>query len=193
MPAFKGSGTVGPEPHKHPIFLPHKQNVSNAGALSPIINIGGPRSLMVNSSYAKQLDVGISHGNYKHGPILTQQHHSYIPTNLANNHNMSKSGNNNKRGGTVLNRNGMPFYRQASATSLISTKTKNTNCHDWKMSLNSTNTMDAKICARTETQRPSDGSLNSEVSGNPHKSHLQRCSDKPKTCENKVNFYFLTE
>ena len=77
MPAPKPVPTNMPLPHKHPMLMSHKQNLSNGRALSPVIPMNGPRSLMVNNTgYKKHSDMEIVNRGYIQGQ---QQHHSYIP------------------------------------------------------------------------------------------------------------------
>ena len=137
MPAAKGNSAGQPVLHKQPVFLPHKQNLSNPRAMSPIVPMSGPRSLMVNNiAYTKNGESAIMSGNYELSGF--QQHHSYMSNNNNNSHNVFKSGNGNSRGATVINSSGIPLYRQASTTSLITTNTQQ-NGNNWKMGISSAN------------------------------------------------------
>merc|ERR1719266_2729250 len=78
MPAAKpNNGVSMPLPQKHPIFLPHKPNLSNSRALSPVIPMNGPRSLITNTSgaYNNHAEVGMMKGGYMQGQSIAPQHH----------------------------------------------------------------------------------------------------------------------
>ena len=186
MPAPKQVANNMQLPHKHPMLIPHKQNISNGRALSPVIPMNGPRSLMANSTgYKKHAEMEMVSRGYIQGQ---QQHHSFIPTNNAvNKHNLQPSGN---RGATVINGNGIPLYRQASASSLL-TSSSTKQGSNWKMGFSST----VEERNRPYNEQPigiekGPKSLNVPNSQNELR---QGAAPKPGKCENKVSSqnYFL--
>ena len=189
MPAAKTNGHGVQVPQKLPMFLPHKQNLLNSRALSPVIPINGPRSLVTNSTgYTKHSELGIMNGNYIQGQSMTPQHSiGYIPTNIANKNNLYQSSNVNGRGATVINGNGIPLYRQASATSLLSPSSLKQG-NNWKMGVNSNVSKDDNNRLLMEQQK-SILQREHSISSPNHESELRQMENnknKPGKCENKV-------
>ena len=187
MPAAKPNGANIHVAHKHPMFMPHKQNIPPPRALSPVIPINGPRSLVANNTgYTQHAEIGIVNGNYIQGQSMThQQHHSYIATNIANKQNVFQSGNIANRGATVINGNGIPLYRQASATTLISPSALKQG-NNWKLGFNSTSSKDDKNRVYIEQHEVPEKGHHSLISPIHHNEVRQGSSNKPGKCENKV-------
>ena len=181
MPAPKPVPVNMPLPHKHPMLIPHKQNLSNGRALSPVIPMNGPRSLMVNNTgYKKHSEMEIVNRGYIQGQ--QQQHHSYIPTNnIANKHNFQPSGN---RGATVINGNGIPLYRQASASSLL-TSSSGKQGSNWKMGFSST-VEERNYRPYNEQQMGMEKGPKSLGIPNSQNELRHGTTPKPGKCENKV-------
>ena len=182
MPAPKPVVNSMIVPQKHPILIPHKQNQSNGRALSPVIPMNGPRSLMVNNTgYKKHAEMEIVNRGYIQGQ---QQHHSYIPTNnIVNKHNLQPSGN---RGATVINGNGIPLYRQASASALITSSSAKQG-NNWKMGFSSTV---EERNHRPYNEQPIGFDKGPKSLGIPNNQNelRQGTAPKPGKCENKVTY-----
>ena len=179
MPAPKQLTNNMPLPHKHPMLIPHKQNLPNGRALSPVIPMNGPRSLMANNTaYKKHSDIDMVNRGYNQGQQL---HHSFIPTNnVANKHGLQASGN---RGATVINGNGIPLYRQASASSLL-TSSSTRQGSNWKMGFSST--VEERNRPYSEHPMGIDKGPKSLGIPNSQTELRQGTPPKPGKCENKV-------
>ena len=192
MPAAKpNNGVSMPLPQKHPIFLPHKPNLSNSRALSPVIPMNGPRSLITNTSgaYNNHAEVGMMKGGYMQGQSMAPQHHSYIPGipgNIINKHNGYSPSNMNGRGATVINGNGIPLYRQASASSLISTSALKQG-NNWKTGLDPIPSSRDNVWPNKESQISSEKRAH-QISSKSHHQEPVKGNGVPSKCENKVNF-----
>ena len=189
MPAAKPNGVNIHVAHKHPMFLPHKQNIPPSRALSPVIPMNGPRSLVTNNTgYTKHAEIGIVNGNYIQGQSMShQQHLSYIPSRITNKQNVFQSGNMGNRGATVINGNGIPLYRQASATSLMSPSALKPG-NNWKMGFNSSSSNDDKNRIYIEQHEGPEKGQHSLITPIHHNEVRQVNSNKPGKCENQVNF-----
>ena len=115
-----------------------------------------------------------------------QQHHNYIPANITNKQNVFQSANISNRGATVINGNGIPLYRQASATSLISTSALKQG--NWKIGFNSTSSNEDKNRVYIEQHEGPEKGHHSLISPTHHNEVRHGSSNKPGKCENKVKF-----